>query len=132
MYAANAYKQYQRTQITSANQKTLIVMLYGGAIKFINEAKIKLQKNDIAGKGKAIGKAMNIVNELLNSLDFQKGGEVAGKLSNLYFHVNQQLTEANFSNQIKNLDHVLNVLITLKDAWEKVPFRELKELKEAR
>lgn len=125
MYAAKAYKQYQRTQITSANQKTLIIMLYAGAIKFISEAKIKLQKNDIAGKGKAINRALNIVNELLASLNFEKGGEVAKKLSSLYFHINKQLIEANMNNQTQNLDHAISVLATLKEAWEKIPSREV-------
>lgn len=126
MYAATAYKQYQRVQITSANQKTLIIMLYAGAIRFINEAKIKLLKNDIAGKGKAINRALDIVNELLSSLNFEKGGEVAQKLSSLYFHINKHLIDANMNNQTQNLDHAISVLATLKEAWEKIPSREVK------
>ncbi len=124
MYTASAYKQYQKTQITSANQKTLIIMLYGGAIKFISEAKLKLHKNDFAGKGIAIHKTMNIINELSNSLNYDKGGEVARQLGDLYSHINNKLTEANINNQIKGLDHVLNLLATLKEAWENIPARE--------
>jgi len=123
MYASRAYKQYQQTQITSANQKTLIVMLYGGAMRFVAEARSHILKNDLAGKGVAIGKAADIINELQNSLNFDVGGEIAPQLSNLYVHMNQHLTEANFSNQTQHLDRVLDLLGSLKDAWEAVPAR---------
>ena len=33
-----AYDEYKKTQVTTANQGKLIVMLYDGAIKFLNIA----------------------------------------------------------------------------------------------
>ncbi len=127
MYARNAYKQYKQTQITSANQKTLIVLLYAGAIKFISQAKEKMQKNDLAGKGMAIIKAIDIINELTKSLNQEQGGEVARQLGDLYFHMTQQLTEANIYNKTNPLDHVVTLLTSLKEAWEKLPSAELEQ-----
>lgn len=124
MHGASAYKKYQQTQIITGDQKNLILMLYTGAIKFASEAKIKMQKEDMPGKGVAISKAMKIVNELRGSLNHEKGGEIAKQLNDLYLHVNFKLTEANVYNRVKCLEHVILLLTTIKEAWEKISLKQ--------
>ena len=65
----NVYKQYKETQINTANQGKLIVMLYDGAIKFINKALEHMAKKEIESTHNNIVKAQDIITELLTSLN---------------------------------------------------------------
>ncbi len=77
----NAYKQ---TAVTTASREQVLIMLYEGAIKYLKKAAECTQTKDLAGKGVAVGKAHDIINELSNSLDFNVGGDIAKNLERLY------------------------------------------------
>lgn len=116
-YATN---QYKMTQVNTADQGKLILMMYDGAIRFVEIAKTKLTENDVAGKGIYISKAEAIISELMASLNIEAGGEVAVSLEKLYVFMNKQLRIANVNKDTKPLDVVLNILNELKEAWVKI------------
>ena len=116
-YATN---QYKMTQVNTADQGKLILMMYDGAIRFVEIAKTKLTENDVAGKGIYISKAEAVISELMASLNMQSGGEVALSLEKLYVFMNKQLRIANVNKDTKPLDVVLNILNELKEAWVKI------------
>jgi flagellar protein FliS len=58
------------------------------------------------------------ITELMCSLDFEKGGEVAKNLNNLYEFYNKHLSEANIKNSEKNVKEVIEMMQMLKSAWE--------------
>lgn len=121
----NPYNQYRETQINTANQGKLIVMLYDGAIKFLNIA-IENMKSpntyDIANTN--IIKAQDIVTELLLSLNMNEGGEVSQNLFNLYMYFKKQLLEANIQKDPAVLQPVMDNLKMLRDAWDKISATE--------
>lgn len=111
---------YKETQIKTATPGKLIVMLYDGAIKFINLALSHLDKKH-TGFEKAsnyIIKAQDIVTELMVSLDFDKGGQIAKNLFGLYLYMNRRLIEANIQKDIAILNEVKNLLSQLRSAWQ--------------
>ena len=59
--AAQAYFQ---TKVGTTDQGQLLLMLYDGALTFIQQARTKMMANDYAGKGILISKVIDIINEL--------------------------------------------------------------------
>ena len=118
----NSLQAYKQTQIKTANQGRLIVMLYEGAIRSVNIALESFEKDskkldDISSH---ILKAQDIVTELMVSLDFDKGGEIAKNLYNLYVFMNRQLLEANINKDSTPLINVKNLLCELRDVWVEI------------
>lgn len=115
MSKLNAYRQ---TAVTTASKEQVLIMLYEGAIKHLRKASECCQKNDLAGKGTAVGKAHDIINELSNSLDFQIGGEVAKNLERLYSYMVEQIVQGNINNDADKFDQARNMMETLLEGWK--------------
>ncbi len=117
------YKNYREVEIETASGLRLVVMLYAGAIKFLNIAKegIKSKKLDIANNN--IIKAQDIISELMTSLNFE-AGEIAHNLYSLYLYMNRRLLESNIEKNSEIINEVLNLLNTLKGAWEELLKKE--------
>lgn len=116
----NPYSKYQKTQVTTASQEKILLMLYEGAIRFCKQANAAMKAKKIADKGKFISKATAILSELMATLDFKKGGDLAVDLENLYVFMIDKLIEANINNDTECLDVVENLLKTLYTAWKDV------------
>lgn len=118
----NGLQAYQRvntqTSITDADPHKLIQLLYNGALERINMAKARMQAKDMAGKGKLISKAMEIIAGLRGFLDFEKGGELAARLEALYDYMERALFEANARNDVAKLDEVAALLRQVKEGWD--------------
>lgn len=109
--------QYRQTAITTANRGQVLIMLYEAAIKNVKKATIALEKKDIAGKGVAIGKVHDIINELVATLDFGVGGQIAQDLERLYNFMTEQLVKANIENSKEALATIEKLLSTLLEGW---------------
>lgn len=117
---SNPYRQYQKTQVTTASREKILLMLYEGAIRFTKQAQAAMKAKKIADKGKYISKATAILSELMATLDFKVGGQLAVDLENLYVFMIDKLIEGNITNNIECLDHVEKLLMTLFTAWKDV------------
>lgn len=117
-----AYKQVaMETSVPAADPHTLIVLLFEGAEAALHGAKAKMQANDIAGKGKAISHAIEIVsNGLRASLDMDSGGDMAERLAALYDYIAQRLLWANLKNDEAALDECLYLLGEIHSAWTQI------------
>jgi len=113
---SNPYKQYQQTAVETASPERLIIMLYDGAVKFINQAKISMNEGNIEETNKALLKTQDIISELMIGLNMEIG-EVAQNLYNLYDYFKRRLVEANTKKDIAILDEVLGHLVELRDTW---------------
>ncbi len=116
----NPYQQYQKTSVTTANKVKILLMLYEGAIKFVKQAQINMQKKEVAKKGVLISKATAILSELMNTLDFEAGGQLAVDLENLYIFMIDHLIEANINNDVDKLKDVERILKTLYAGWVEI------------
>jgi flagellar protein FliS len=116
-------KQYRKVQIKTANKGNLILLLYRGAIKFMNKAIGQLESKDLEGKGNSLIRAQDIVLELMYSLDDKMLGEgnpLAVNLQSLYLYAYRRLVHANVHMDPKPIEEVITLLQNLLDAWEKV------------
>ena len=118
----NPLQAYKNTQIKTANQGTLIVMLYDGAMKFITIAVEALNEKppQLDKISNNIIKAQDIITELMVSLDFEKGGEIAKHLFRLYVFINRQLLEANIKKDTTPLEEAKGLLCDLRAVWVEI------------
>jgi flagellar protein FliS len=126
MDTSRVFSQYQKTNVGTADQRQLILMMYDGAIRYAQQAQLKLKSNDILGKGLDIAKAQRIVSELQSALDLKKGGEIAVSLDTLYVFVNNQLSMANLKNSQEYLNNAIAVLKELREAWQGITLSQTK------
>ncbi len=122
IYGTQAYAQVGlQSSVMSASPHKLISMLLDGAINSLIRAEIHLQEREIAAKGKAIGKAVNIIsNGLAASLDMEKGGELSGNLAALYDYMIRRLTHANLRNDAQAITEVIGLLRDISEAWNQI------------
>jgi flagellar protein FliS len=113
-----ALDSYNQMNVQIDKPEKLILMLYEGALRFTNFAKKAIRDGDIEKKVYYIIKVSNIFIELINSLDFEKGGDVAYYLNGLYAYQLELLAKANLENNEKYLDDVIRVLKGLIEAWK--------------
>lgn len=107
--------------VETASPHKLILMLFDGAVAAINIAKFEMEAGEIPKKGASISKAIDIItNGLRASLDMNEGGELAERLAALYEYMAQRLLFANLKNSTAALDEVLNLLNSLRSAWEQI------------
>ena len=122
----NAYNAYQRTNVSTASQGRLVVLLYEGAIKQLNGAisyideNGKIQPGNREKFGICIQKTQAIITELQVSLDMDKGGEISKNLMSLYVYFNEELTDANIHNDKNKLTFILKMMSELADSWRKI------------
>ena len=123
---ARSYAQVGlQSGVMSASPHQLITMLFDGAKTAIAMARHHMEHKEIAAKGKAISKAINIVdNGLKASLDAEAGGkagaELVANLSALYDYISQRLMYANLRNDPALLDEADRLLENIGSAWREI------------
>jgi flagellar protein FliS len=116
----NPFKAYQKTQVTTARKDQVLLMLYEGCIRYMKHAKQKMIEKKIAEKGKFISKSIDILSELMNTLDHKAGGQLSGDLESLYMFMIDRLIEANLHNRPEDIDIVIDLMSNLYVAWDDV------------
>lgn len=120
MKGSAAYNSYQQNSVAVESPARLVEMLYEGILRFSSMAKRCIDSGDIEKKIYYINRTTDIFVELLNSLDYEKGGQVAHYLTGLYTHQIKLLTQANMENSKEKIDIVIKVTKGLLEAWKEV------------
>jgi flagellar protein FliS len=115
-------RSYRETQIKTAAQGKLILMLYDGAIKFLNLAleSLAAQHRRYDEVSTSLIRSQDIISELMVSLDFEKGGEIAKNLFSLYMYMNRRILDANIKKETGPLEEVRAMLNELREAWASI------------
>ena len=117
---ANAHIAYKTVQVTTTDRGRLLLMMYEGAIKFLKQSKAGLEANDMAKFCRFLSKAQAIIAELMNTLDFEKGGTIARDLDRLYDFMLFYLTEANLYRDGKRITKTIGLLDTIYAAYKEI------------
>jgi flagellar protein FliS len=104
--------------VAAADPHKLVLMLMDGALERIATAR-GLMSRGTAGAEKAqlLHRAVAIIDELRNSLNFKAGGEVSHNLDALYEYMCTRLVQANAQNKPEWLDEVSRLLNEIRSAW---------------
>jgi flagellar protein FliS len=114
---ANPYQQYQESQLETASQGKLLLMLYDGAIRFLTQAHQALEAKNFQQSHHFILKAEDVITELMACLKMDVGGDIAFNLYRLYEYMNWRLIQANIKRDAGMVLEVQNRLRELREAW---------------
>jgi flagellar secretion chaperone FliS len=109
--------QYRKAAISSATPLQLVIMLYDGALRFMQAAKIAVDSGDRFTQNEKLLKAQRIIVELSSCLDHEKGAEIAKNLGSLYDFVYNRLIEANIQDRSDYIEQAMKVISDLRESW---------------
>lgn len=118
MASGNPYAKYANNKVLTASPAELTLMLYEGAIKFCNLAKIDMEKGEYGDAIEHVKRARNIIVELQSTLDFKY--PVAKDFDLIYSYVFERLTESNTKHDIEALEQALEEIRELRDIWKQI------------
>ena len=116
-YANNAYKN---NQVMTAPKKKLLIMLYDGAIKNLKLAELAIGNKEIEKTNNYLTKTQNIIAELMSTLNFEAGGDIAQNLYQLYDYMYMKLIRANIDKDVELVVEVKNFLEELRETWMQI------------
>jgi flagellar protein FliS len=120
--ARDSYGSIQAsTGVAGANGAMLIQMLFDGLLDSLSAARGHIQHGATREKGAQISRACRIIIGLQSALDFERGGELARNLDELYGYVSRRLVRVNAYNDLEALDEVFGLMRDIRDAWQTLP-----------
>lgn len=111
---------YLQTQVQSRTPVELVVLLYDGAIKFLEQAREAMAQRNLVAKRDAMSRATAIIQELQHMLNMEAGGEVAERLDGLYTYILGRCYDANMQLDPSGLEETIRLLTPLRDAWSAI------------
>jgi flagellar protein FliS len=116
---------YRRTEVemrtAEADPHQLVAMLFDGFFESLAQARGAMRAGDKMTKGRALGRAVCIIDEGLRAaLDLDQGGPLARDLHDLYAYVTMRLTRANLDDSEAPLDECSALIQPLAEAWTSI------------
>ena len=127
----NGIQSYRKTNVITSDPGALIIMCYEGAIDSLKLAKQKIKEKNYEEKGKAIIKAQDIIEELICSLDFEKGAGIANNLESLYKYMLNRIVQGDLNKDVKPIDEVIGMMSVLLSAWQEVASKPVSQTQSA-
>lgn len=121
MHVANPWKSYRQIATQTAPPGQLVLMLYEGAIRFLERGLAGFELEDPAQLNMAVHnnlqRAVDIIRELNLSLNMEQGGEFATTLRRLYEYFDRRIWESNMQKRPDGVQEVIRHITVLRDAW---------------
>jgi len=118
------WQSYRQVSTQTASPGQLVLMLFDGAIRFLDRALEGFELEDPVEFNQTISnnilRGQSIVQELNNSLDLDRGGELALTLRRLYEYMDDRLMESNMRKKPDGIRDTIRRLTTLRDAWQQM------------
>jgi flagellar protein FliS len=116
MMSATPYHRYQQVQVEGADEGALVLMLYDGALRFLEKGHKAMVEKDYHKAYMEIIRVERILNELMSCLNLE-AGEIAHNLMRLYEFMEWRLILANKDKDPNGVLEVSKLLGSLRDAW---------------
>ncbi len=113
----NGAQNYLRTRVLTATPEQLQLMLYDGALRFGEQARLALEKKNFEDSYNNITKVQKILTELSGTLKHDLAPELCGKLASLYNYAYRLLIDANVKHNIESLVEAMKVLKFQRETW---------------
>jgi flagellar protein FliS len=115
-----ANQAYGGAQVSTAPQKKLILMLYDGVIQNLKAAEAALEVKNLQTAHQKILKGQLIIEELMVTLNFDEGGDIAKDLYKLYEYFHWSLVQANIKKDPVQLSEIRHYLEELRGSWQQI------------
>lgn len=120
--AAQSYGSIQLvTGVATADNVQLIQMLFDGLTESLAAARGHIENASIEEKSKALARAGRIVVGLQSALDFDRGGELAHNLNDLYGYLTRRILHVNAYNDLQTLAEITGLVRDVSEAWQSLP-----------
>lgn len=120
MQQRSPYTAYHNTNVHTADQKTLILMLYDGLTRFLQKAIVKIEAKEVEAAHNYLVRSREIVAELLATLRPEKAGDVGENLKRLYVYTFNRIVEANLRKDPEIVREVIRIIATLREGWASI------------
>jgi flagellar secretion chaperone FliS len=131
MYSQRGAAQYRSVRshglVAEASPARLVQIMFEEILAELAVAQGCMQRiknnvplNEVVLKGKAMGKAIRLINQLNNSLDMERGQRIAENLHALYVYMLARLTFANVTNDSRVLVEVAGLVQKIKTGWDQI------------
>ncbi len=110
-------RSYKSSRANTASREDLLILLYEGAIRFLERSIEELDGGRLSDHKMSLRRGIAIIAELQNTLNFEKGGELAIQLFDLYGYMLDRLTQANLRKDSEYIREVIRHLNTLLEGW---------------
>lgn len=115
-YAVHA-SRYLENDVLSRSPEWLVTLVYEALLANLRRAEVQIEAGDIEGKATSLTRAGALVGELLSSLDLEKGGEIATRLSALYTYYSLEIMNIGRTLDTVALGRLIAMLEELRAAW---------------
>jgi flagellar secretion chaperone FliS len=114
----SAAQRYSQVRMTTSSPGELLLALYDGLFRFLNGAKICVERKEMARARELLSKAYAIISELYIALDHSHAPELCANLEALYGFSMDRVQQASRKGLVEPIDEVIRVLTPLREAWQ--------------
>ena len=126
MYHRNL-KAYKATIIAAdlavADPHRVIQLMMQGFLERLAQAKGAIERQDMEAKSLAVSKAQGLLHGLQDALDMSQGA-ISEDLHGLYAYMDERIWDASLTRDVAPLEEVMNLMVTIKSAWDQLPEAE--------
>lgn len=112
-------KQYQASNVNTATPEKLMIMLFDGALQFLQKAKAAIAENNLKERSTNIDGARKILRELMRTIDLENGNDVSKQLFRLYNKMAMNLIKANVQRNANLIDEVVTDITNIRWGFQK-------------
>ncbi|WP_130471150.1 flagellar export chaperone FliS [Candidatus Magnetaquicoccus inordinatus] len=122
-------RSYKTSRANTASREDLLILLYEGAIRFLERSISEMEAKNLAEHKMYLRRGLAIIAELQNTLDFEKGEDLAVQLFELYGFMINRLTQANITQDLSHIRIVISNMNTLLEGWREA-VRQVKQIQD--
>ena len=129
--AAAAYKRIDlESAVASADKHELVTLLFKGIVGALAGAEVHYQHNNKDQVRECLSKASRILVGLQGSLDYERGGDIAVNLGELYGYSIRKLFAANVKTDttLDSVAEVKRLIEPIAEAWENMDLSKHRQL----
>jgi flagellar secretion chaperone FliS len=117
MSYATQSSSYREMEIHAASPHKLVVIVFEQLVVNLERARIAMERNDVELRVKSLGRARDIVTELLGTLDFEQGGRIAVELADLYQYMLYELVDVGMRGDLYTMRKLVSIATQLRDGF---------------
>ena len=118
MSYATQTASYREMEVASASQEKLVTVVFDQLVVNLERARIAMERQDLELRVSSLSRSRNIVSELLGTLDFDKGGQIATQLADLYQFMLYELVDIGQRGDVVTMRKLVNVASNLRDGFK--------------
>ena len=109
--------EYRKSAVNGASPLQLVIMLYDGALRFMNLGKVAMLQRNAEDQNANLQRAQKIIVELMACLDMEQGKDISQNLFALYTYLYNELVSANIEDKPESIERCMEILSGLRESW---------------